>query len=61
MNERTEQPTRSRGDFIHFGVMFVGFVLAAAGMITNCIPSAVTGLILLGEGLLYFSLTGGES
>ena len=55
MNEQTEQPPRNRWDFIHFGVMFFGFILAATGMIVNSIAAALVGLALMGIGLLYFA------
>ena len=33
MNDSTEQPPRSRWDFIHFGVIFFGFILGAGAVI----------------------------
>jgi len=56
MNENTEELKRNRSDFISFGVIFFGFVLAAGGMIVNSIGGSLTGVVLMLIGLVYFLL-----
>ena len=56
MNENTQELKRTRSDFISFGVIFFGFVLAAGGMIVNSIGGSLTGVVLMLIGLLYFLL-----
>ena len=54
MNDGMDELNRSRSDFIQFAVIFIGFVLAVAGMITNSIRGALAGVILMAIGLAYF-------
>ena len=56
MNEQTDESQRGRWDFILFGVTFLGFVLGAAGIVTNAICGSLTGVCLMGVGLIYFTL-----
>ena len=56
MNENTQELKRNRSDFISFGVIFFGFVLAAGGMIVNSIGGSLTGVVLMLIGLVYFLL-----
>lgn len=60
MNEQLDQTERSRWDFIHFGVMFLGFVLGAAGIVINSVAWSLVGLFLMLVGVLYFSLKPSE-
>lgn len=54
MNEQTDDQPRSQWDFIHFGAIFFGFILGAAGLITGSICGGLTGVFLMGWGLIYF-------
>ena len=54
MNDQIDEQQRSRWEFICFGLIFVGFVLAAGGMTVGSIPGALIGVALMGIGLLYF-------
>ena len=56
MNDSTEQPPRSRWDFIHFGVIFFGFILGAGSVIINSFAGAMLGIILIAIGLAYFAI-----
>ena len=52
--QTTEQPPRSRWDYIFFALTFLGFVMGVAGMVVNSILSALIGVAFMGVGLLYF-------
>ena len=41
-------------DLVLFGMVFVGFVIGAIGVVTTSIPGAITGFILMGLGLSGF-------
>ena len=60
ITQTTEQPPRSRWDYIFFGLIFLGFVMAAGGMVINSIPGALIGVALMGVGLLYFLFSSGD-
>jgi hypothetical protein len=47
---------RNSMDYALFGLTFLGFVVAAAGVATISVAASVTGLILMAIGLGYFSL-----
>ena len=47
MNKDLDQVERGPGDFILFGLAFVGFVMSAGGLVTTSIPVAVTGVIFM--------------
>jgi len=54
MNDGMDELNRTPSDFIQFAVIFIGFVLAVAGMITSSIRGALVGVILMVIGLAYF-------
>ncbi len=56
MNGKSDQLERSAGEFILFTLVFVGFVLAATGVVTTSPPACVTGLVLMGLGIGGFML-----
>ena len=56
MNGKSEPLERSPGEFILFALVFVGFVIAAIGVVTTTAPVCVTGLILMGLGIGGFVL-----
>jgi putative effector of murein hydrolase LrgA (UPF0299 family) len=58
MNRNADDSQRTAGDFILFGILFVGFVLAAAGLVTSSVPGCVTGVLLMALGLAGFMLKG---
>jgi hypothetical protein len=49
-----QESNRSPLDFVHFGIISMGFLLVAAGVISASAPVALTGLIAMGWGLAYF-------
>lgn len=53
-----EHLQRGPVDFILFGMMFFGFVMAAGGLVTTTIPVAVLGVTLLLLGLCAFIIKG---
>ncbi len=56
MNAESDKSSRSRLDLILFGEIFVSFVAAVTGLVTNSAGVAVTGLILMLMGLACFAL-----
>jgi hypothetical protein len=56
MNSKFQDSERGPWDFIMFGVTFYGFVLTLGGLIAASAGVAVTGLMALALGLLYFGL-----
>jgi hypothetical protein len=56
MNKDLNGLQRSPGEFVLFGMVFVGLVLGGAGVILTSIPAAVTGLGLVLLGMSYFLL-----
>jgi hypothetical protein len=61
MNTNADPIERSTADFILFALMFIGFVVGAAGVITTSVPACVTGLILFGLGTLCFIIKGSDA
>jgi hypothetical protein len=56
MSRKLPDAERSPWDFILYAMTFFGLVLALGGVIIASAPVAVTGLIAIGVGLLYFGL-----
>jgi|SRR6266516_1834830 len=56
MNSKLQDSERGPWDFIMFGLTFCGFVLSLAGVLAASAGVAVTGLMAMGLGLLYFGL-----
>jgi hypothetical protein len=56
MNRNVDELQRTTGDFILFGVVFVGFVFGIVGVVTTSLPACLTGLFLIGAGLGCFML-----
>ena len=59
MNGTREELPRSIADIVLFAMVFVGFVLAAAGLVTTTLAVAVLGVLLMLLGLCSFMLKGG--
>ena len=55
MNEQTDLSHRGPWDFVFFGVMFLGFVLGAAGIVVDSVGGCIAGLVLMGLGVIYFT------
>jgi len=56
MNRHFQDSERGPWDFIMFGVTFFGFVFTLGGVIVASAGVAITGLIAMGLGLLFFGL-----
>ena len=56
MNRNSDSQERSKWDFMHFGIMFGGFLVSIAGISTLSAGIAVTGAVLMAYGLCYFAL-----
>jgi hypothetical protein len=56
MNRNLQNSERGPWDFILFGLTFFGFVVTLAGVITASAGVAVTGLMAMSLGLLFFVL-----
>jgi len=56
MNRNAAEFQRTTADFVLFALMFIGFVVGAAGVVTTSVPACVTGLIFFGLGVLSFML-----
>ena len=56
MNEPIDESKRSRGELALFGVTFLGFILAAAGIVINSGRVAILGASLMAVCLLCFLL-----
>jgi len=54
MNRKLQDSERGPWDFLMFGLTFCGFVLTLGGVIAASAGIAVTGLMAMGLGLLYF-------
>jgi len=54
MDENFEDPERSTGDFIHYGILFFGFCFGVAGVISASAAVAITGFVLTAWGLAWF-------
>jgi hypothetical protein len=58
MNRSTDQLQRTTSDFILFAMVFVGFVIGAAGLVTTSIPGLVIGFLLMAMGFCGFMIKG---
>ena len=56
MNRNIQNSERGPWDFVMFGLTFCGFVFTLAGVIAASVGVAVTGLMAMGLGLLFFAL-----
>jgi hypothetical protein len=56
MNRDTNELQRSPGEFILFAIIFLGFVLGAAGVVVSSVPAWLSGFFLMFLGLCYFML-----
>ncbi len=56
MNTNPRDSERGPWDFIMFGLLFYGFVLALGGTIAASPAVAVTGLLAMAVGLFFFAL-----
>ena len=56
MNKHLQDSERGPSDFIMFGATFFGFVFALGGVIVASACVAITGLIAMGLGLVFFGL-----
>ena len=52
MNGNSDGMERTTGDFVLFGMMFFGGVIAAAGVVGVTVPLAITGAAVVGFGVL---------
>ena len=57
MNEHVDESKRRRGELALFGFTFLGFILAAAGIVINSGRVALFGVGLMAVCLLGFLLT----
>lgn len=55
MNE-SENEGRSVFELVHFGAVFYGAVLGAAGLVANCLSMLALGGVLGGWGILFFAV-----
>ena len=56
MNGNSDRHERGKWDFVHFGIMFGGFLAGLAGIATLSPGVAITGGVLIAYGLGYFAL-----
>ena len=56
MNRNRQDGERGPWDFIMFGLTFYGFIFTLGGVIAASAGVAVTGLMVMGLGLLFFGL-----
>ena len=56
MKSKLQDSERGPWDFIMFGLTFYGFVFTLGGVIAASAGVAVTGLMAMGMGLLFFGL-----
>ena len=56
MNRRFRDSERGPWDFIMFGLTFYGFILTLAGVVVGSAGVAVTGLMTMSLGLLFFGI-----
>jgi hypothetical protein len=54
MNAPVESSDRTAIDLFNFGLVFFGFILAAAGVVTLSIGVTVMGGLISGLGILYY-------
>jgi hypothetical protein len=51
---RGESTDRTPIDYFHFGIIFLGIILGAAGVIALSLGMFVFGLLLVASGVAYF-------
>lgn len=56
MGEMVESTDQGPADFFSFGIVFLGCLIGAAGVVTVCVFTALCGLALMTLGMLYFLL-----
>ncbi len=56
MNRNPQDIERGPWDFIMFGLAFYGFLVTLVGVISACAGVAITGLMAMCLGLLFFGL-----
>lgn len=56
MNRNLQDSERGPWDFIMFGLTFYGIILTLAGVLAGSAGVAITGLMGIGVGLLFFGL-----
>lgn len=56
MNKPVDSTDRNPRDFFHFGLVFFGIILGAAGLVTTCAPVWVAAFVLQAVGVAYFLL-----
>jgi hypothetical protein len=56
MNRNLQDSERGPWDFIMFGLTFYGIILTLGGVIAGSAGVAITGLMVIGVGLLFFGL-----
>ena len=56
MNRNPQDIERGPWDFIMFGLAFYGFLVTLVGVISACAGFAITGLMAMCLGLLFFGL-----
>lgn len=56
-----ESTTRGPRDYFHFGVIFLGALIAISGVVTVSVRAAVCGLVLIAFGMAYFLVTGSRT
>jgi hypothetical protein len=55
MSGNSNSQERGRWDFVHFGVMFGGFLIGLAGIAMLRSGVAILGALLIAYGLAYFA------
>jgi hypothetical protein len=58
MDENSSVSNRSMLEVCHFALCTAAIIVAATGVVINCVPVALGGAFLLGWGLLFFLVTG---
>lgn len=58
MTEKVESTTRGPKDYFHFGAIFLGTLIALAGVVTVSLRAAICGIVLVAFGMAYFLVTG---
>lgn len=54
MQSTVESTTRRPTDYFHFGAIFFGIILGAAGIVTTSVAVSLCALALIGLGMAYF-------
>jgi hypothetical protein len=56
MNDNSYPAERSPGEFMVFGLGFIGFIVAATGIIVGLVSVALAGALLLVASVAFFSV-----